>query len=178
MGNIVEGDEQTNRDACIKKNLVSSQCKSFLEEQNIPFGAPKEDITLWKGGMSNYGWKSLKDLKIPDDAFVQLDGMNGWSLKADNRNHRVYYLVKDKKAYVSFFIKLTSYDFGTYASILSEPKEMEYEPDSDELPAEVNSLKRAQETSSDEESSPKRSKENSSEEEFIDEISSQKIAVE
>lgn len=123
---MIEQDEKTNRDACIKKGLVAKTCQSFLDSNGIAYAIPDEKTTLWSGGFGDRcGWKLLKDLRGTGDAFLQLSANAEWSLQPHPRDHRVYYLVHEDKRFVLFFVKITSHDFATYHSVLSKPEQIE-----------------------------------------------------
>jgi hypothetical protein len=122
MGNTIESDEESNRDAFVGNSLLPSIKKGdeeWFEKNKINILAPAATVQLWKGGLKNYGWKTLQELQLQDQ-IVQLEFMDGQYLKKDKDDHRTFKLFdKNNAELLTAFVKFTQYEYIAHYTIKS-----------------------------------------------------------
>lgn len=122
MGNLIEGDERTNRDACVHYNLLpcDHDAMNWLKDNNIAYYKPDSSAKLWNSRGMDGSWETLKELGF-EDKFVQVYLPSDYKLVESERDHRTYYLENaDGLKMVGCWIKFVHYDFSVRSWVVRE----------------------------------------------------------
>lgn len=117
---MIEGDEKTNRDACVNQNILphDEAVVNWFTKNHIDNFNPDPTVKLWDSRGIDGDWKSLEELGLKEK-FVQVDLPADYKIVKSENDHRMYFLENNHGLkIIRCWIKFTHYEFYACCSLI------------------------------------------------------------